>query len=71
MSPKDFKARYRLDHAGFMKLLGLIEGDLTCLPVNKVRAKTSNFGVVPEPRVKLAVALRVLAGAIVLDLQLF
>ena len=70
LSPKDFKARYRLDHAGFLKLLGLIEGDLTCSPKNKARAKASNFGVLPDNRVKLAVALRVLAGAAVLDLQL-
>ena len=68
LSPSDFKLRYRLDPEGFDELLKIIADDLKVR--DEKQSKNSNWGVINEPHVKLAVALRFLAGGQVLDLKL-
>ena len=64
----DFKQRYRLDFDSFQVLLGIIKDDLTLSDIGKKRSAASNFGVVVALEVKLAIALRYLAGGMVCDL---
>ena len=68
MSEAQFKLRYRLDYDGFMDLLDLIRADLEV--TNVKMAKRAKWGHLVEPEAKLAMALRFMAGASPLDLEL-
>ena len=72
LTQRSFKLRYRLTHDSFMKLLDDedfgIRGDLTV--TNEKMAKRAKWGQLIQPETKLAMALRYLAGASVLDLEL-
>ena len=66
LSPAEFKLRYRLSHEAFYALVDLLEPEL-----NDVDVKYQGSKEVPiEIVVKLAVALRYLAGGQTVDLQL-
>ena len=68
LTPKEFKQRYRLDWTAFNELLKLIRADLE--PRDEKKARDAKWGVLVPPEVKLAIALRYLAGASHLDLRL-
>ena len=68
MTAAQFKLRYRLDFEGFNELLGIIRPDLE--PLDLAQAKRAKWGHDVQTEAKLAMALRFLAGASPLDLQL-
>ena len=69
MRPHDFKLRYRLTAEVFYDLLDLLRPDLQN-DNQKQEANNSGKGFVVRPVVKLAIALRYLAGGDPLDLKL-
>ena len=68
MTAAQFKLRYRLDFEGFNELLGIIRPDLE--PLDLAQAKRAKWGHDVQTEAKLAMALRYLAGASPLDLEL-
>ena len=67
LSELEFKQRYRLTFDAFYEMLDSIKPALT---VDEKMAKVTKNGHVVEPEVKLAIALRFLAGGSPLDLCL-
>ena len=67
LSEDEFKQRYRLTFDAFYQMLQKIR---PALDVNEKMAKVGKWGHVVEPQVKLAIALRFLAGGAPLDLKL-
>jgi hypothetical protein len=65
---KEFKQRYRLDWAAFKALLRLIRDDISVH--DEKQARYAKGGELVLPEVKLAIALRYLAGGSHLDLRL-
>ena len=70
LDEEEFKRRYRLDFDSFNVLLERLRPELELTGKAALQAKRGNFGVVISPEVKLAIALRYLAGGDVLDLKL-
>ena len=68
LTETEFKQRYRLTWPAFRKLCNLIREDIKTK--HETNAKNSKNGVVVIPEVKLAIALRYLAGGDPLDLRL-
>ena len=68
LNEDEFKLRYRLGSESFYHLLRQLQPHLQ--PADKTRAAQANGGHAIEPPVKLAVALRFLAGGMVADLKL-
>ena len=66
LSPAEFKLRYRLSHEAFYALVDLLEPELNDVDVKYQGSKEVPIDIV----VKLAVALRYLAGGQTVDLQL-
>ena len=68
LTEAEFKLRYRLDFDSFMELLSLLRKDLE--PKSEKMARLAKGGELIVPEVRLAVALRFLAGGSPLDLKL-
>ena len=68
LNEDEFKQRYRLTWPAFQKLLDVIRSDLTVM--DQKQARLAKCGELVPPEVKLAIALRFLAGGSPLDLQL-
>ena len=68
LTEKEFKERYRLDWSAFHDLLKLIRDDI--MVQDEKQARYAKWGYLVEPEVKLAIALRYLAGGSHLDLRL-
>jgi hypothetical protein len=64
----EFKLRYRLDFDSFMELVNILRADLSV--TDEKQARYAKWGQVVRPEVKLAMALRFLAGGSPLDLKL-
>jgi hypothetical protein len=70
LTEDEFKQRYRLDFESFNHLLDLLRPHLELSGKKKTMSVVGNFGIVVAPEVKLAIALRYLAGGDPLDLKL-
>ncbi|KAL1504926.1 hypothetical protein AB1Y20_008693 [Prymnesium parvum] len=67
----EFKARYRLTPVAFYNLLDLIEKDIELDAKEEKQGRNGRSGAEPlQPAVRLAIALRMFAGASYLDLML-
>ena len=67
LTEAEFKLRYRLNFDSFMDLLHILRADLVVS--NEKQARFAKWGQLVMPEVKLAIALRFLAGGSPLDLQ--
>ena len=68
LTEAEFKLRYRLNFDSFMDLLHILRADLVVS--NEKQARFAKWGQLVMPEVKLAMALRFLAGGSPLDLKL-
>ena len=68
LTEAEFKLRYRLNFDSFMDLLHILRADLVVS--NEKQARFTKWGQLVMPEVKLAMALRFLAGGSPLDLKL-
>ena len=68
LTEPEFKQRYRLNWDSFQDLLRLIRDDISV--EDEQKARHAKWGAIIKPEVKLAIALRYLAGGSHLDLRL-